>query len=562
MKKATKHKPTGKVNKRTTYLRELSGSSSLHEMAVPWLPEIARSQEDISIKSPSKYAEELGNDFASFKGRTKTATFGQYFTPRTIAEFIGRNFSEIKLTGPMRILDPGAGSGILSCALCECIANWKYKPADIELVAYEIDVSLITVLEKSFTYLKHWLSQKNILLSFSISDKDFVLENADILNKNIQQSLFGEKKFNRFDLIIANPPYFKIPGSDQRAKAASAVIHGQPNIYALFMAVSAALLKEKGQLGFITPRSYAAGLYFKKFRQNFFNQITPVSIHVFNSRDKAFSKDNVLQENIILHGKKDSRIDKGEHKVRVSGCEGLSDIENATRIEIPLTEVINCEQDYVLHVPIEVTQREVVRIVKSWKQNLGSLGLDVSTGPIVPFRARGVLTQINDEQNAPVLWLHNIRAMNVSWPIESRKPQYIKVTERAKKLLVPNANYVLVRRFSAKEEKKRIVAAPLTSRILKSKFVGIENHVNFIYRKGGELSETEAFGLAAILNSSLLDTYFRIFNGNTQVSATELRSLPLPSSHVIEKVGSWIKSSKFDYREYDEKVVNLIKKYA
>ncbi len=328
------------------------------------------------------------------------------------------------------------------------------------------------------------------------------------------------------------------------------------------MAVAASLLKENGQLGFITPRSYAAGLYFKKFRHKFFNQIIPFSIHIFNSRDKAFGKDDVLQENIILHGRKQSRIDKMEHKVKVSSCEGLSDVENAASTEIPLTEVINSEQDYVLHIPVEVKQREVVKIVKSWKQNLSSLGLEVSTGPIVPFRVRGVLTQTHDDQNAPVLWLQNIKAMNVSWPVESRKPQYIKMNERTRKLLIPNANYVLVRRFSAKEEKKRIVAAPLTSRILKSKYVGIENHLNFIYRKAGELSETEALGLAAILNSSLLDTYFRTFNGNTQVSATELRSLPLPSSHVIEKVGSWIKYSKLDHRESDEKVVSLIKKYV
>jgi adenine-specific DNA-methyltransferase len=38
---------------------------------------------------------------------------------------------------------------------------------------------------------------------------------------------------NSFDLVIANPPYFKIPKSDPRAQAAAAIVHGQPNIYAL-----------------------------------------------------------------------------------------------------------------------------------------------------------------------------------------------------------------------------------------------------------------------------------------------------------------------------------------
>lgn len=519
-------------------------------------------QKNITIETPGKYAEKLGNDFITSKGQKQIASLGQYFTPQVIAELIAENFSELKASKSIKILDPGAGTGILSCVLCESIAEWKHKPDNIELIAYEIDKFLVPILEKSFDYLKGWLKNKNISLSFSINDSDFVLENADILNKTLQQSLFDRKDFEEFDIIVANPPYFKISKSDPRAKAASTVIHGQPNIYALFMAIAAALLKEKGQLGFITPRSYAAGLYFKKFRQNFFGQIMPVSIHIFNSRDKAFNKDGVLQENVILHGRKDSKIDRNEHEVKISSCNGISDIKSVSTIKIPLAEIIAPEEDYVLHIPTEVTQREIVKIVKSWKHNLRSLGLDVSTGPIVAFRARDILTGNPDKQNAPLLWLHNVKAMCVSWPVESRKPQYVIVSKQAKKLLVPNGNYVLIRRFSAKEEKKRLVAAPLTSNVLKSKFIGIENHINYIYRKAGELSESETLGLAAILNSSLLDSYFRIFNGNTQVSATELRNLPLPAPRVIEKVGSFIKSTNFSRQEIDERVVSLIKQYA
>src|SRR3989338_7802174 len=234
---------------------------------------------------PSKYAEILGNDFIVSKDQKNIASLGQYFTPQIIAKLIAENFSEIKSTRGVKILDPGAGSGILSCCLCEQITNWKNKPKYIELIAYEIDKSLVPILRESFTNLKYWLDDRNISLSFSINDEDFVLENADILNKTFQRSLFSERVFEEFDFIVANPPYFKISKSDPRAKAASTVIHGQPNIYALFMAIAGALLKEKGQLGFITPRSYAAGLYFKKFRQNFFSQITPITIHIFNSRD-------------------------------------------------------------------------------------------------------------------------------------------------------------------------------------------------------------------------------------------------------------------------------------
>jgi adenine-specific DNA-methyltransferase len=511
---------------------------------------------------PSKYAEKLGTDYATSKQDNSFVALGQYFTPQIVAELIAVNFSEVRGIETVRILDPGAGVGILSCALAENISKWANRPRRVEITAYEVDAALIPLLKESFKYLRKWLASKSIESILIVRDTDFVLENADILNQTLQHSLFDKNVHEKYDFIIANPPYFKISKSDYQTMAVSSIAHGQPNIYALFMAISAHLLKEEGQLCFITPRSYASGLYFKKFRQVFFDKITPVAIHLFESRDKAFNKDGVLQENIILHGKKDSSIDQNNHKVRISSCRGLSDIGNISSIDIPLSEIIAKEDGYILHIPTHDTQREVVKIIKSWKFNLLSLGLNVSTGPIVPFRTRDFLAETIGKSSAPLLWLHNIKSMQVSWPIGLRKPQYFKISQEARRFLVPNNNYVLVRRFSAKEEKKRLVAAPLSSKAIKTELIGIENHINYIYRKNGDLSEIETLGIAAILNSSLLDSYFRVFNGNTQVSATELRYMPLPDYHLIERIGALVKSGGLNEQEMDNEVVSLIKQYA
>ena len=99
-----------------------------------------------------------------------------------------------------------------------------------------------------------------------------------------------------------------------------------------------------------------------------------------------------------------------------------------------------------------------------------------------------------------------------------------------------------LRRFSAKEEHRRLNSSPFLKDKLPCRFVAFENHVNFIHRPRGKVSKTEALGISAILNSVFLDTYFRVSNGNTQVSATEIRDMPLPSMSTIKRLGEAVEA--------------------
>ena len=47
-------------------------------------------------------------------------------------------------------------------------------------------------------------------------------------------------------------------------------------------------------------------------------------------------------------------------------------------------------------------------------------------------------------------------------------------------------------------------------------------------------------GLTALLDSEMFDAYFRTFNGNINVSATELRMMPLPPIETIREIGKKI----------------------
>lgn len=508
----------------------------------------------IPIASPSEYSAELSLQYSLASSQELKRKYGQYMTPIEVADFMSSLFSQNK-KDTITILDPGAGTGLLGCKVLEFLSYSSTPPKNIKFVAYEIDGKIILYLKKVLEYSKQWLKNKKINFTYQIKQEDFILANADSFNT--ENVLFPiEDTLEKFDYIISNPPYFKLSKSDRRAQIASKIVHGQPNIYAIFMAVAALLLKDNGELVFITPRSYTAGPYFKAFREYFFSMVQPTYIHLFGSRKDAFDKEAVLQENIILKAIKDYTFEKPHAKVTVSFSQGIKDLEDTVKKSVPLQDIIDFEsKNKVLRIPVTDKEDQTVEFVHSWNKNLHSLGLNISTGPVVAFRATEYITdqgQSNGHDYAPLLWMQNVKAMSINWPAKCNKKQFIEDSQRTRRLLVPNKNYVVLRRFSAKEEDKRLVAAPYLSDLIKSGTIGLENHLNYIYKPNGNLSLEETVGLAALLNSDLLDTYFRTSNGNTQVSATELRDMPLPSLETIIQIGKSIIKNNIENGQIDD----------
>lgn len=513
-----------------------------------------------SGERPTLYADRVGEWYVAQKSAEHRKGHGLYLTPVLAADFMAEH---IQTTGErLRVLDPASGAGILACAAIEFLITKPTKPATIELTSYEVDSDIIPALRCVLDYLIAWCrTGYGVALKVRIEATDFVLTHAESLR------LFGgfipyQGENIDFDIVISNPPYFKISKTDPRAVAAASVVHGQPNIYGLFMAVSAAILKPKGDFIFIVPRSFASGPYFRQFRSVFFDMIRPTEVHVFGSRRDAFSRDEVLQENIIFSGLRDDHWHSRRHQtpLSVSSSRGVHDIGEPDQRLLPMQSALNLQTtDKVLRLPLTEEDDAVLALVDSWPNSLHSLGLNISTGPVVPFRATELIGKEGTVPNdhVPLLWMNHVKPMAVTWPLDRHKPEYIK-RSGAEALLLLNKNYVLLRRFSAKEEARRLTAAPYIAADFKIPEVGIENHLNYIHRPSGSLSEDEAWGLAALYNSRLLDTYFRAVNGNTQVSATELRAMPLPASETIIALGRRVKNLSDPLDGLDDLVIRLV----
>ena len=447
------------------------------------------------------------------------ARWGQYFTPPAVATFMAGWLTAPRPQGELVVLDPGAGTGLLGIAAARALL--VAGAAAVHVVAVEADPLVVPLLERALAAARSELGER---FRATVRAEDFLA---------LERPRLGVAPLPDVDVVIANPPYFKMSPTDPHGGTA-------PNAYARFMAVSSAVLRPGGQLVFIVPRSFASGFYYQRFRRELHDELALERAHVFGSRRDAFRSDDVLQENIVVG----YRRAPPAPTVQVSSSMGVGDLAAPRVLHVSRDQVLRPKDTHgVLHLPTTAEDLEVMQTVYGWGGSLRALGLEISTGPVVPFRSAEDLVHEASADTVPMLWMQHVRHGAVRWPVEGlRKPQHVR-RSAGDKLLVPNRTYLLLRRFSAKEEPRRLTVAVLRAGELPGDRLGLENHLNFIHRPGGELDEELALGLAALLGSTLLDTFFRLQSGNTQVSATELRALPLPAEEVLRALGRAVVAS-------------------
>ncbi len=443
--------------------------------------------------------------------------FGQYFTPYAIAEFMASLFPVS--SSDLNILDPGAGIGILSCALLNRIQKEKWNNPSIKLSAYDIDTEVLGNLTQIL------IEQKKNFTNF-----DFKIFNADFLEKTSFEYSFG--KSEEFSHIIMNPPYKKILSKSSAREFCRCFGLETVNLYSAFMGAAIAQLKDKGYLVAIIPRSFCNGLYYKPFREFILKNSSIKQIHLFESRKAAFKDESVLQENIII------LLQKGtlQHDVKISYSNG-ADFENLTEKYYDFKEIVNpFDKEKYINIPLPSSLPSDVFFDCQFV-SLKETGISVSTGAIVDFRTKNFIRKNPDENSVPLLYPVHFKNYRTDWPKESKKPNAILPTEETESMFVPAGNYVVVKRFSTKEEKKRIVASLITADDIDASNFAFENHLNVFHSDKKGLQKEIAFGLVVWLNSTFLDNQFRKFSGHTQVNATDLRNLPFPSREKLIEIG-------------------------
>jgi hypothetical protein len=397
----------------------------------------------------------------------------------------------------------------------------------VRVDAFEIDDNL-------HSYLAQTLEQYRLRFEYielNICGDDFVYAAVDSLHG----SLFA-KTLPQYTHAILNPPYKKIRSDSSHRALLRQVGIETVNLYSAFVALSLSLLEKHGQLVAIIPRSFCNGLYYRPFREYILEHAAIRQMHLFASRNRAFKDDNVLQENIIILLERGAY--QGDVKITTSTDDSFTDIETHRYLFERI--VFPDDPEHFIHVPTS-PELGLIERLDAIRYTLEDLGIKVSTGPVVDFRLKEHLCNMPDENTVPLLYPVHFKGQTIDWPnSESNKPNAIRRNAETERWLYPNGFYCIVRRFSSKEEKRRIVASVVKPDSFPNvEMLGFENHLNVFHEEKHGLPEELAYGLASFLNTTAVDENFRRFNGHTQVNATDLRLIKYPSRESLIAFGKW-----------------------
>lgn len=469
------------------------------------------------------HADQIRRDVSPKIDLKHKSKLGQFMTPAPVARFMAAMFPPSD-SQECRLLDAGAGLGALTCAFLDRWRAGGFGFSRLESTTCEYDDKLRAHLEAT---LAEYDDASRLVTH--ITSGDFILETT--------LAMAEERAERTYTHVILNPPYKKLNSNSAHRLALRQVGIETVNLYTAFVALAVELMAPGGIVVAIIPRSFCNGTYYRPFREHILSKTALLGMHLFDSRSKAFSDDEVLQESLIIMLERDGV--QGPVSVSTSTDDTFSDLAT---FEHPFERIVfPGDAESFIHVPTSTDETELERAT-GVRSTLADLGIKVSTGPVVDFRLKDYLLTTPEPDSVPILYPQHFATKRVVWPIHgAKKANSIAVNDETRRWLMPNGFYCIVRRFSSKEEKRRVVANVIRPDDFPSgtEFLGLENHVNVFNEKRRGLQEELAYGLAAYMNTSAVDEAFRRFSGHTQVNAGDLKVMPYPKREVLMRFGRW-----------------------
>lgn len=221
---------------------------------------------------------------------------GAHYTPKLLADFVAENlvseFPQDFGQKHLRIADPAVGDGELLCSILNALKQNNFFNFDV--YGFDTDFDAVEV--------------ANLRISGLFPDTPLFLDNSDFLEfaakRHEQLNLFDNESPERFDVVIANPPYVRtqIMGAEKSQELAKRFkLSGRIDLYQVFIQGIAQVLKPGGLAGIIVSNRFLSTKSGASVRQNILKEFDV--LHIWDMGDTRLFEAAVLPAVLLLRKK-------------------------------------------------------------------------------------------------------------------------------------------------------------------------------------------------------------------------------------------------------------------
>ena len=454
---------------------------------------------------------------------------GRYFTPLPVARELGECLPDLGRE-EVRILDVGAGTGLLSAAAIEALSK-RGGVRRIHLDAYEIDERMLPVLSEVLLRLRRRARHDyGVKLTYTVLAEDFLKD---------ARGLAEPSTAARYDLVLLAPPE-GVPEEGSTAEVFCRRVLPKGTDKAILFAEAAAVrLGEDGVMAAVLPLSFADSVNAAPLRTRLFARAPLVALGLdFGARGTRRDKTMLA---ILRYGEEPPAL-----TVRVARRDGVNELS------IPYQVAVFSDECKVL---LAKTREDValVRAMNSFPCRLADLGLAVHTGLTIEARYKESLRPSRAGGAVPLLHPAGLVDGRLEFPPRGREKPFI--LPAIPSLASPTRTAVLIKRVPTRKDGRHLVVGVYFSgQLPHDRLVSTDNKLNVIEGEKEEMSADLASGLAAILSSSYYERYCTLTGAVPRVNAAALLSLPLPHRDVILGIGQRLAA----FRSYSLRVTDRV----
>ena len=480
------------------------------------------------------------------KSKSQNVRLGRLFTKKDTARLMANMIITDKNKTAYTILDPGAGTGILSAAAVEKICMDAPKCEQIFLTCYENNPAFLPMLEDNLERIrKKCRHDYDVKLFVTIYPENYLID-----AKTHYTVTFFDVVEDKYDVVICNPPTDLSDKNSEEADGIGGISQLKLSRAFLFAKLAASHVEENGQLIMLLPTTYASASALAPIRKEINDALSVSAIHLFVGKQKNEKRAIPLKKSFIISYKKAATPDT------LNITTSLDDGKNVTPLPaLPYGFVVS-ENGGTLTLPKSVEDTRIVKYISSFPETLSSLGLKMSTGLVVDSKCEGLLFSEPVKGTVPLIRPATLKKGKVEFP-QPVKRQYIAPVSPS--LVQRNKNIILIKRVPAKSDERFVNSGVhLASNMPDTKYISTHNKLNYIDTKNKheEMPARLAFGIFTLLNSTIYDRYISIISKSKQINSKELRDLPMPPRNIIENMGMRLISSRQTSVEVCDAIVN------